>query len=124
MLAECFPVALVELKLLILDADPRIRPDGLRDKGIAPDYGIAPDDGFPSENRSAGIYRHIVLDGRMALDALELLPAAGGERADGHALIKLDPFPDNGRFPDNDARRVIDEKIASDGRTGRPSRDR
>ena len=77
MLTECFPVALVELQFLILDADPRIRPDGLCDKGIAPDYGIAPDDSLTAEDGCAGIYRHIVLNGRMALDALELLPAAG-----------------------------------------------
>ena len=47
---EAFLAAFVDLKLLVLDADARIRLDGARDEGIASDDGVASDDGIAAKD--------------------------------------------------------------------------
>ena len=55
------------LHLKVLHADSRVRIDGTRDESIASDYSILTDDRLASEDRSIGLYRNVIADGRMTL---------------------------------------------------------
>ena len=53
----------------------------------------------------------------MTLLARELLAASGGQSTDGHALIYLDVFTDDGGLADYYAGTMIYEEIFTDGST-------
>ena len=104
-------------QFLTLYADPRALGNGACDKGVAADDDIFSDYGIAAEDGSARIDRHVVVNGRVALFAAQVLTASGRERAERHSLIDLDVVADHGCFTDHDARAVVDEKIFSDCRT-------
>ncbi len=107
-----------ELKLLIFDADCCAWRNGFGNKGVGTDHRLPADHRISAQHGSARIDGHIVLDGRVATLAPQALPAPGGQRAQGHALIQLYIFTDDRRFSHDDAGSVIDKEILSDGSTG------
>ena len=103
-------------QLLTLDTDPCTLGNGACDEGVTADDDVFADDGIAAENRRSRIDRHVVMNGRVAFFAAQVLTAAGGERAERHALIDLDVVADHGRFTDNDARAVVNEEVLTDRR--------
>ena len=104
-------------QLLTLDTNPRALGNGACDEGVAADDDVFTDDGIAAEDRRARIDRHVVMNGRVALFAAQVLTAPGRQRAERHALIDLDVVADHSRFTDNDARAVVNEEVLTDRRT-------
>ena len=76
------------------------------------------DDGFTAEDGGTRVNGDIVLDGRMALHAVESLTAPGGEGTDGDALVDLHVLTDDGGGAHHDAGAVVHHEIFADGGAG------
>src|SRR5512145_2442084 len=101
-------------------SDHRTRLDGLGDPCVSADNTAGTDDDI-AENRGFGVDGDIVFDRRVALAALDDPPALIARkthRSQRHALVDLHAVADNGRFTDDYAGAVIDEKVLADRRAG------
>ena len=88
------------------------------DEHIGADHAVPADHGVAAQDRGAGVDGHIVLDGGMPPLAPEALAAPGGQSAQGHALVDLDPGADHAGLADDDAGAVVDEEMVADGGAG------
>ena len=85
------------------------------DKDVGADDGVPSDDGAAAQDGSTGVNGHMVFNGGMTLFSLQRLATAGGECAQGDALVDLYMVTDGGGFADNDTGAVVNEEIFADG---------
>ena len=90
---------------------------GFGDEDIAADHRAGADHGFATQDRRAGIHRHVVEQRWMALGAAQHLTATGRKRTERDALIDLHSFADHRGFTNHHAGTMIDEEIFADGGT-------
>ena len=113
---------LVEAALDLLSPyQQRVGWDAFHQEDVGADRAPCTDHGVASEDDAVRIDHDIVLDTRMAAQALDDLPllifleAAGTE---GDAMVKFYPVADDAGLPDDDAGSMVDEEVGADRGTG------
>lgn len=85
-----------------------------RDKSVCADGRARTDARIAPQHRGICIDRHPIFDGGVAFFTTQAVPAACGKRTERHALIEPDTVADDGRFPDNNTRAMVDEARRTD----------
>ena len=118
LLAVAAAIAGLELQFLALDADGGAGRNGMGDEHVGTDDRVPADDCTAAQNGRAGVDGHMVFDGGMTLLATETLTAAGGERAQGNALVDLHVIANSGGLTDDDAGTMVNEEILAHSGAG------
>ena len=102
---------------LVVDAG--VGRDGLDEPDAAADLGVVADRRLAAEDRRVRVDDHVVLDVRMALEALHersIVVLREGEASERHALVEPHVASDDRRLPDDDAGAVVYEEPLADRR--------